>query len=66
MTPLLVAQPRNQRSVAMAVKIHTGTSLVIRESNGTYRAASSDEILDAARSAIFSTFDVRLILVEAP
>lgn len=40
----------------MAAKIHTGTSLVIRESNGTYRAASSDEILDAARSAINRRF----------
>ena len=40
----------------MAAQTNTGTTLVIRESNGTYRAASSDEILDAARSAINRRF----------
>jgi DNA repair protein RadC len=40
----------------MAAQTHTKTTLVVQETNGTYRAASSDEILDAARSAINRRF----------
>ena len=40
----------------MAAKNHTGTTLVVQENNGTYRTASSDEIIVAARSAINRRF----------
>jgi DNA repair protein RadC len=40
----------------MAAQTHTKTTLVIQEANGTYRAASTEEILDAARSAINRRF----------
>ena len=40
----------------MAAKTNTGTTLEIQESNGTYRMASADEIIHAARSAINRRF----------
>jgi DNA repair protein RadC len=40
----------------MATKTHTGISLAIQEPNGTYRTASADEIIHAARSAINRRF----------
>jgi len=40
----------------MAAKIHTGTTLEIQDSNGSYRTASADEIIHAARSAINRRF----------
>ena len=40
----------------MAAKTHTGTSLKIQEANGTYRMASADEIIHAAKSAINRRF----------
>jgi DNA repair protein RadC len=45
-----------QRSEKMAAKTQTGITLVIQETNGTYRSASSDEIIYAARSAINRRF----------
>ncbi|MCP4287973.1 MAG: DNA repair protein RadC [Gammaproteobacteria bacterium] len=40
----------------MTAKTHTGISLAIQESNGTYRTASADEIIHAAHSAINQRF----------
>ena len=40
----------------MAAKTHTGLTLEIQEANGTYRTASTDEIIHAARSAINRRF----------
>ena len=40
----------------MAAKTHTGITLEIQETNGTYRTASADEIIYAARSAINRRF----------
>ena len=40
----------------MAAKNNTGTTLVVQENNGTYRTASSDEIIVAARSAVNRRF----------
>ena len=40
----------------MADKTHTGITLEIQEANGTYRTASADEIIHAARSAINRRF----------
>jgi len=40
----------------MTAKTHTGITLAIQEANGTYRTASPDEIIHAARSAINRRF----------
>ncbi len=40
----------------MAAKIHADTTLEIQEVNGTYRMASPDEIIHAAKSAINRRF----------
>ena len=40
----------------MAAKTHIGITLEIQETNGTYRTASADEIIYAARSAINRRF----------
>ena len=36
----------------MATRTHTGTALQVQDLNGTYRTASDEEVLHAARSTI--------------
>jgi DNA repair protein RadC len=40
----------------MATRTHTGTALQVQDSNGTYRTASDEEVLHAARSTINRRF----------
>ena len=40
----------------MATRIHTGTALQVQDLNGTYRTASDEEVLHAARSTINRRF----------
>ena len=40
----------------MAARTHTGTALQVQDPNGTYRSASDEEVLHAARSTINRRF----------
>ncbi len=40
----------------MATRTHTGTALQVQDPNGTYRTASDEEVLNAARSTINRRF----------
>ncbi|AGA92385.1 DNA repair protein (plasmid) [Thioflavicoccus mobilis 8321] len=40
----------------MATRIHPGTALQVQDSNGRYRSASDEDVLNAARSAINRRF----------